>query len=475
MNRNRTILLLVVAIGFSFMAGSRYGRRLWSGDPAANTEPRILKYICPMHPQYTSDRPGTAPCCGMRLEPVYADGSGPSAGLGTGSLRLPPGTIHVDPAKRQLLGVRSVTVEKMAGHEVRRAPAQVVADETRIYRVNTGIDGWIQETYQNSTGSIVKKDQRLAAFYSPEFLAAQQAFLFGLEALARFQSNGRETEAQIRLSNTNIQQYADSLRNLGMSSAQIAEIGATRKITQNVYLTAPVTAFVLKRNVSPGQRVSRGEELYLLADLSRVWIVADLFEQEARFVRAGQTATVFYQDHAVQGRVSEVLPQFDPVSRTLKVRLDVDNPQFLFRPDMYVEVEFTFDRPSAVTVPVDAVVDSGLRKTVYVDHGDGTFEPRVVETGWQIGDRVEIKQGLEVGERIAVEGTFLLDSESRMKAAAEGVQAPAKDPICGMDVDRIKAKAAGLTSEYQGKTYYFCAEQCKKKLDKDPAKWVTAP
>ena len=238
------------------------------------------------------------------------------------------------------------------------------------------------------------------------------------------------------------------------------------------FLASAATGFVLARNVSAGQRFVKGEELFRVADLSRVWILADLFERESRYVRPGQRVKVLYQGRAFQAQVSEVLPQFDPDSRTLKVRLEMDNPGYVLRPGMFVDVEFPIELPPAVTIPADAMIDSGLRKTVYVDLGNGYFEPRVIETGWRFGERVQITRGLQPGERIVVAGNFLLDSESRMKAAAAGIQAPAKDPVCGMDVDRVKAKAAGRISEYQGTTYYFCSDQCKRKFDGNPAQYT---
>jgi YHS domain-containing protein len=188
-----------------------------------------------------------------------------------------------------------------------------------------------------------------------------------------------------------------------------------------------------------------------------------------------------------------VLPQFDPATRTLKVRLEADNPGFLLRPDLFVDVEMPVELGPALTVPKEAVLDSGTRRVVYVAKGEGVFEPRKVETGFREGDRVEIVSGLAEGEKVVTSGNFLLDSESRMRAAGaeetpEGevqahaeaahatmaaagsdVAATAKDPICGMTVDTAEAKAAGRTSTYEGRTYYFCAPGCKEAFDKDPA------
>jgi multidrug efflux pump subunit AcrA (membrane-fusion protein) len=171
-----------------------------------------------------------------------------------------------------------------------------------------------------------------------------------------------------------------------------------------------------------------------------------------------------------------VLPQFDPSTRTLKVRIEVENPDYALRPDMFVDVQFPLNLPPALTVPADAVIDSGLRQTVFVDHGDGYFEPRRVETGWRFGDRVQILRGLMTGERVVTAGNFLIDSESRLKAAAAGIRGePERDLLCGMDVDAARAKAAGRVSTYRGRTFYFCSEVCKKQFDAEPAKYAAGP
>lgn len=170
--------------------------------------------------------------------------------------------------------------------------------------------------------------------------------------------------------------------------------------------------------------------------------------------------------------MSQVLPQFDPATRTLKVRLEADNPGYALRPDMFVDVELPIGFPATIAVPVDAVVDSGLKKTVFVDRGEGFFEPRQVETGWRFDDRVEIVKGLKPGEQIVVSGNFLIGSESRLKAEAAGMYAPVKDPVCGMEVDKSKAKAAGRTVEFHGKTYFFCSDRCERDFEKSPERYL---
>ena len=226
--------------------------------------------------------------------------------------------------------------------------------------------------------------------------------------------------------------------NLGMSSQQIKDLIRSKEITQEIIINAPATSFVLARNITPGQKFITGEELYRLADLSRVWILADLFKNEAKYVRPGEKVkvTLAGQDETYMATVSEILPQFDPATLTIKVRLEVDNPQFALRPGMFVDVEFPINMPPTVNVPVDAIMDSGLKKTVFVDRDKGFFEPRRVKTGWRLGERAEIVEGLEPGERIVVSGNFLIDSECPHEAGGRGDvrrghQGPRLRPECG--------------------------------------------
>jgi len=472
MRNHYKILFALVILIATFLSGTWYASRHAAGDTAPEA-PEIHHYICPMHPQYISDHPGECPSCGMRLEPVYATAD--SAAVTPGA-RRPAGTVRIGPERQQLIGLRTGRAEITRGARSIRILGRVTPDETRIFRITASTDGWIVDTMPNTVGSLVKKNEVLASFYSPEFLGSEQSYIYALNALARFQATPDETQQQIQLTKANIQQYIDTLKNLGMSELQIEEIGRERKLTQKIYIVAPSAGFVLLREVSPGLRFVRGAELYRIADLSRVWILADLFEKEAEFVRPGlKTAVRSSQNPArvFQARVSNVLPQFDPETRTLKARLEVDNPDFVLRPEMFVDVEFPVELPPSLAVPVDAVIDTGMRKTVFIDRGNGYFEPRQVETGWRFGSQIEITKGLMEGEQVVIAGTFLVDSESRMKAAAAGILSTARqDPVCGMDVDEGRARAAGRTSAYGGEIYYFCSDACKQEFDRNREKYL---
>ena len=309
------------------------------------------------------------------------------------------------------------------------------------------------------------------------------------------------------------------LLNLGIEESQLKEFAKNGRYITHVDLRSPANGYVLERKVSPLQKIENGTECFRIADLSRVWVEVDLYDSEAKHIQPGMEARISLPKEHEQftATVSEVLPRFDAVSRSLKVRLEMDNPELVFRPDMFVDVQFLIPLPEAITVPASAVIDSGKRKTVYVVMGEGVFEPREVATGWQTGERVEIAKGLQPGEKIVVSGNFLIDSESRMKLAAARLmedkaaqpvqtQMPAvaepaptptaaptpaphptmpaadtqktsvekvKDPVCGMSVNQDQAMADGLTAEVDGKTYYFCSADCKEQFKQNPQPFLT--
>ena len=225
------------------------------------------------------------------------------------------------------------------------------------------------------------------------------------------------------------------LLNLGLGANQLAELSKNRIYIQSAELRSPVRGIVLARNVSPHQKIERNAECFRIADLSRVWVEADVYESEIQHIQPEMAVKVSLpkQGKHFTATVSHTLPRFDGASRSWRVRLELDNPGLVFRPEMFVDVEFQIPLPAAVSVPTGAVIDTGRRKIVYAVVGEGLFEPREVQTGWRTGDRVEIVQGVQPGEKIAVSGTFLLDSESRMRLAAAGLMTdqPATAPSAG--------------------------------------------
>ncbi len=489
MRRMSLAIAMVAAVAVAYALGRHHAAPRKGGQ----AERHVLYYVDPMHPAYKSDKPGIAPDCGMPLEPVYAEDPGnasPAASLA----QLPPGAVSIDGATQRLLGIRLVRVEKGGSTRTIRAVGRVAPEDTRVYRINAGVDGFIRETYNDSVGTPVMKDQKLATYYSPEFIAVASGYLASTERVPGFtnRDGARTLPQQGAVSKQGVsstQGYSDRLRNFGMSDVQIKEIAEKRQLPESIDIVAPTDGFILSRSVSAGQHFDRDMEFYRIADLSRVWVVAEVDEQDAPYLRPGGWAQVSLREQGRQwpARITDSLPQSETGGGTVKLRLEVDNRGFALRPDMLVDVELPVRMPTAVTVPLDALVDSGAHARVYVEHREGVFEPREVETGWHYGDRVEILRGVQPGERVVAAATFLIDSESRLKApasplplarnAASPAGAPeeataakmVRDPSCGMFVDRAKAVAAGNTLVYKGISYYFCSRQCKETFLKDPA------
>jgi membrane fusion protein, copper/silver efflux system len=444
-------ILSAVVIGLLMIVSYIAGRH-HTGRPAAATANtrRVLYWVDPMHPQYKSDHPGIAPDCGMALAPVYAgDVGNTSQGALTASLGpLPPEDVSIDDAMQRRMGIRTAAVERSGATRVIRALGRVVPEDTRVYKIDSGSDGFIRETYNDSLGTLVKKDQKLAAYYGSEFLAVASGFLAATERVpgATGKDGSRTVPFPGAVSKqgvSSLQGYSDRLRNLGMSDVQIRQMAESRQLPESIDVVAPVDGFILARNITVGQHFDRSMELYRIADLSQVWILADVFGSEVEHVRPGALARVTLPDQGrtFLARVSQVLPQVDASTRTLKLRLEADNPSFALRPDMFVDVELKASVPPGLTVPRDAVIDSGRQQSVFVERSDGVFEPREVETGWHLGDRVEIVHGLEEGERVVAAGTFLVDSESRLKPVG---QAPARQPELHEEAPRSNTEAMAV-------------------------------
>jgi len=413
----RFIVAMALAVSLAagaFAAGAWWAHRSRAARASAHA---ATVYTCPMHPDYRSDHPGDCPICGMRLEPDRTSGVADSEAAAPARA---DGAVHVSPERQQAIGVRVGVVSRVHGTRRLRTTGRVAPDENRTYPLVAAVSGWIRSVESVATGDAVKQDQVLASFVvasETEFESEQQSYYTALEMLYRLASAQPQAH-DWRRSLEGIERMADGLRNMGVSNSQIREMGQRRQLVHDIRVESPADGFVLKRSVSRGLRFDRGFEFYRIADLSRVWILADVNRHDVPFIRSVASARITTAEgsHAFRATVSPSEPIFDEATLTLKVRLEAANPQWALKPGMFVDVEFPVDFPPTLVVPADAIVDSGLRKTVFVDRGDGYFEPRLVETGWRIGDDVQVTKGLEPGERIVISGTFFVDSESRMKA-----------------------------------------------------------
>ena len=397
-------LLLIVVV---FVLGYGYGRWYAKGPVPVTASAKfparkILYYRDPMDPAYKSDKPGKSPKCGMDLEPVYEDSEKPTQ-------QPPASSIFISPEKQQLIGVRYGVVEYGSAFETLRAPAKVELDENKVVRVATKLDGWVDTVDVNLVGTHVKYGQELLEIYNPQW---QQQY----RALVKAKVFGASGWDDAKLAEAKLQ-----LQLIGIDDDQIEMIESARRTNWKLGVYSPIDGVVIECNVVDKQKVTPGT-LYTIADLSVVWVAADFLESDSASIRVGQTAALTFPlqpGRVFHGEVDSILPQLDPTTRTLKVRVQLANPDHALKPEMYGTVELRMSASRKLMVPQEAVLNSGLKQVVFVDRGNGYIEQRAVKLGKQFGDRVEIVDGLKAGERVATSGNFLIDSEAQLRAGAE--------------------------------------------------------
>jgi Cu(I)/Ag(I) efflux system membrane fusion protein len=391
----------------------------------------------------------------MDLVPVYAGGGSAQPAA------MNPGSVRLTTDQEQAVRLQTETVRSAPGAHGVHTAGRVAPDEALTYRVSAGVDGWVRRVFSDRTGTQVKRGEALAAFFSKDISAPQQAYVYALESYERLKQAPSPAAEPLVLATQQLATARDNLQFLGMGEAQIAELGRTRREVFDVNLTAPADGRILERHVAVGQRFMKGEPLYRIANLKRVWVLADVHARDAALRGPIGRARIRMEGlPPLEAKVAAAPPQFDEQGRTGKLRLEVNNPRGSLVPGMIVNVDLDVPARSAITVHADAVIDSGTAKRVFIALGDGQYELREVETGWQEGDRVEIRAGLKAGERVVTSGAFLLDSESRMKSPAAVVA----DAECGMRIDRANARRL----DWKGATYYFCSESCERKFTARP-------
>ncbi len=384
-------------------------QKVANAPAAAASAPRtVLYWYDPMHPKYTSDKPGVAPDCGMTLAPKYADDQS--------SEQVAAGAVAIAADKQVLAGVRTAVVERRALVREIRTTAQIVADESRIAHVHVKTAGFIEHVYVDYIGQLVKKGQPLFTQYSPDLVSTEEEYLIakrGNATLASAPFAEISQGAQSLLESTR-----QRMKLWDISDEQIKELDETRKITRDVTFYSPVTGFVTDRKAFPQTSITPDTELYTVSDMSSVWANADIYEYEVPFVRLGQRVSFtlsYYPGKSYSGVISFIYPTVDPQTRTVKVRVQLANPGFVLKPNMFADAQLRVDYGAQILVPQEAVLDSGTDQLVYVVRPGGVFEPRKVTMGPVIDGNAAVLSGLKAGETIVVSGNFLVDSESRLK------------------------------------------------------------
>ncbi len=388
-------------------------------------------YFCPMHPTTVSEKPGECPICQMNLEPipdVLKAGWGHAATAGTPASGVPGRSpVALSPERRALLGVRSEEVREARVDRTIRTVGRVAVDERRMAHVHTKFEGYVEKLYVDFTGKYVTKGDALLALYSPELVATQQEYLLALRVQKQLGTSQIPSVAQ---GGANLAEAArERLRLWDISPADIAEIERTGTVRRAFDLHAEVSGFVTAKNVVQGMRVMPADTVFEIADLSQVWILADVYESDLRSIRLGMPAAVtlpYEPGRGWRGRVTNIAPTVDGMTRTVKVRIDVANRGGTLKPDMFGDVLLDAGSGTGLVVPDSAVIDTGDRRLVLIDRADGTLEPRVIEVGAKTGDGYQVLRGLSKGDRVVTSANFLLDSESSLKAALAALTGPAQ-------------------------------------------------
>jgi len=403
-------------------------------------------YRCPMHPNYTSDKPGSCPICGMKLVPVekeekatppavkkktmYRSTMNPneisdkpgkdSMGMQMVPFEVEEGgevsevggriAVKISPERQQLIGVKSEKLRIQPIHKLIRAVGRIDYAEPNISLVTLKFEGWVEDLFVNSTGRFVRKGDRLLDIYSPDLVAAQQEYLLAMKANDLPGGSGLSVLKSAR----------ERLKLWNISDEQVENLERTGEVKKTLMLYAPISGFVIEKEVLQGQKIMPGENLFKIADLSRVWVSGEIYEYELPFIKPGQEANVslsYFPGETFSGKITYVYPYLNPETRTVKVRIEMQNPGFKLKPEMYANLEVQVDYGSRLAIPADAVIDAGEKKIAFVDRGDGYLEPREVKLGVKGEGIYEVLAGVAEGEKVVTSANFLIDSESSLKAA----------------------------------------------------------
>jgi RND family efflux transporter MFP subunit len=416
-----------------------------SKSSPSGKERKILYWYDPMNPTIHFDHPGKSPMMDMDLVPRYADEDGNN-----------PNIVKVDPSMVQNFGVVIAPVERRILTRTIYTYGVVSPDEERIGDVNTRVSGWIEKLYFDYTGMSVKQGQQMAVIYSPDLITAEQEYLQAI--LFSKMSNNTLTQSDQLINSSR-----ERLRFFGMSDREIDQLASTQKVIDRVVIYSPADGVIFEKNVFVGQKISAGQTLFRLVDLSRVWILADVFKIDLPYLKIGIPVTItFNENEKLTGKVDFIYPEVDATARSLKARIEVTNPHLKLKIGQYVNVAIhspvSYD---ALSVPSQAVINTGLRKVVAVSLGDGKFEIRDVTLGAYADGYYEVLDGLQEGENVVTSGQFLIDSDANLKSAdaamsgMPGMSTPARSAVPsstgekdmknmeGMEMNHVMGSASG--------------------------------
>ncbi|MEB2314231.1 MAG: efflux RND transporter periplasmic adaptor subunit [Sorangiineae bacterium] len=430
--RARTLVAVATVVaaaagagGYFAGHGSAHASAPGPSAGASSAPVSVTRYTCPMHPSVIQDHPGRCPLCGMALVPMKEKPKAAAPTAGHGHEDRPPGErvgvpglalVTIDPERQQLIGLRTAPVERTEVGGTWQTVGRVAFDETRIRTVTVKVPVYVEQVVADFIGKKVARGAALFSGYSPDILAAQDQYLIALQSQAAFApltDAGAPSGALVEAARRKLELW-------DVPKSTISKLERTGKASRSIVFHSPIAGVVTERNVFPGTRLEPGAIAYQVVDLTTVWVLADIYENELARVEAGMSAELAlqaYPGRRFDGKVAFIDPVLDAGSRTAKARLAFQNPDGALKPEMYGKVTLTSKARTGLAIPDDAIIDSGQRKVVFVALGDGKFEPREIVPGVRSGERVEVLSGLDAGERVVTRANFLIDSESRLRAS----------------------------------------------------------
>src|SRR3989338_1090669 len=419
------LLAIVIGVGF-FYRGEiiPYVKDIILGKPASEhkevtaqdtsnqaekkKERKMLYWTDPMIPGFKSDKPGKSPM-NMDMVPVYADEEEVAAGI-----------VKIDPATVKSINVRTEKVIKKPLHRSIRTTGRIDYDERKITHIHTKIQGWVEKLYIDFTGKEVNKGDVLLEIYAPELVTAQEEYLLALEYEKSLKDS--KTEEVASGAKFLLESARKRLQLFDVPEHQIKELEETRKPKKTLHIHSPTHGIVVQKNLLQGMFVTPETHIYVITDISKIWVYADIYEYEVPWVKVGQPVEMtlsYFSGKLFKGVVSYIYPYLQAETRTVKVRMEFYNPDWELKPDMYANVKLESKiAESAILVPAEAVIRSGVRDIIIVSKGEGVFEPRDVKVGVDTGDGyLQILEGVKAGEDVVTSAQFLIDSESKLKEA----------------------------------------------------------
>jgi len=435
MNKKIAIPVALLVIAAFVGVGLLYKNGWFRDDGGGHSrlEHAVQLYTCSMHPFIIKDRPGLCPICGMEL--IKKIDSSTGDGKQTTEQKQQAdmvGQVSISPTQRVMANVATVEAKQTTMNKEINAVGIVQFDQSRQARVTAWVAGRIDRLYVDTVGSFVSKNKPVAEIYSPDLLATQQEYLLAVKSRDRLKDS---PIASISHNGEGLVASAEQRLTLfGVKESQIAALKKAGKPNIRLQIYTPLSGIVIEKMVQQGQYVNTGDVLFNIADLSRVWVEVEVYENEFPNIRIGQQVEIRSQSFPgkpFKGRVSFIYPFLDPKTRTVKVRVEMPNPGMKLKPDMFVNAVIKVPLVSVIVVPVSAVMDTGKRQVVWIESSPGVFEPRDVQVGQRTDAEVQILSGLSTGDKVAVSGGYLIDSESQLKGgggAMPGMKMDDKKP-----------------------------------------------